>query len=373
MVVEGYMDVIALAQAGIDYAVAPLGTALTEEQISHLWQMADEPILSFDGDNAGQRAAGRAVERALPMLKPGKSLRFMMMPEGDDPDSLVQREGRGAIETLIDQAQPLANILWTNLTTGVAIDTPERRAGLERKIFGTLKDMQDENVRTLYQREYKDRVYQLFRRPRDTFQARRPGAGKGGFGGKPRIEPATGLLGKTRLGRGNNSLPVTDTVEKLIVLTVVNHPEILVKYEEEVGSLEFSVSGLDVICNALVESAAAGKALDREAIHTHLEQSGHMDHVRRIASDKALKGDWFAWPEAALSDALTGFEHLMSRYQHITAAKTAYRQAEAEYAAEMTEENHTRFVAAQAAFRALEEKEADKDGYRLESGRFSFN
>ncbi|WP_262694671.1 DNA primase [Kordiimonas aquimaris] len=378
MVVEGYMDVIALAQYGINYAVAPLGTALTEEQIMHLWQMADEPILSFDGDNAGQRAAGRAVERALPMLKPGKSLRFMMMPEGDDPDSLVQREGKGAIEALIDKANPLANVLWQSLTAGVQSDTPERRAGLEKKIFGRLSEIQDENVKTLYQREYRDRIFQLFRGNRGGQQGRkaissRNGGFKQGFGGKPRPLPATGLLSQTRLGRSAGGRAITDTTEKLLMLTLVNHPEIMIRHEEEIGLLEFTVPGLENMRNALLEKASIGDTLDREAVHTHLEASGHMAAVRIMMNDKALRGDWFAWPEAALSDALTGFEHLMSRYQHITAAKHAYEQAEAEYAAEMTDANHERFVAAQAAFRALEEKEADKDGYRLESGRFSFN
>ena len=376
MVVEGYMDVIALAQAGIDYAVAPLGTALTEEQISHLWQMADEPILSFDGDNAGQRAAGRAVERALAMLRPGKSLRFIMMPDGDDPDSLVQREGRGAIEALIDKADPLVSVLWSNLTTGVLADTPERRAGLEKKIFGRLAEIQDENVKSLYQREFRERLFQQFRPNNQRSQGKTGGNyGRGrGYapGGKKRLAPATGLLSKTRLGRGSGGSAITDVTEKLMVFTLVNHPEILIKYEEEVADLEFTVPGLDGVCKALVEKAAFGDTLDREAVHAHLEAAGHMDTVGKIAKDGALKGDWFAWPEAALSDALTGFEHLLSRYQHITAARAAYRQAEAEYADDMTDENHERFVAAQAAFRALEEKEADKEGYRLESGRFSF-
>ncbi len=377
LVVEGYMDVIALAQAGIDYAVAPLGTALTEEQISHLWQMADEPILSFDGDNAGQRAAGRAVERALPMLRPGKSLRFMMMPPGDDPDSLVQREGRGAVEGLIDKAEPLVSMLWNNLTMGVQADTPERRAGLEKKVFGKLAEIQDDNVKGLYQRDFRDRLFQQFR-------PQRAGNGKRGYqtggykaggyqgGGRKRLAPATGLLAATKLGRSKSGAAITDTIQQLLVFTLVHHPEILVRYEEEVAELDLSVPGLDGVRNALVEKAAFGDALDREAVHTHLERAGHMDTVRKIAADKSLKGDWFAWPEAALSDALTGFEHLLSRYQHITAAKEAYEQAEADYAAEMTEANHARFVAAQATFRALEEKEADKEGYRLESGRFSF-
>lgn len=367
LVVEGYMDVIALAQYGIDYAVAPLGTALTEEQISHLWQMADEPILSFDGDNAGQRAAGRAVERALPMLRPGKSLRFMMMPPGDDPDTLVQREGRQAIESLIDSSDPLVGVLWNNLTAGVQADTPERRAGLEKKIFTKLAEIQDDNVKGLYQREFRDRLFKHFRPQRSAGPR-----GRMQQGGRKRLAPATGLLASTKLGRVKSSAAVTDSIQQLLVLTLVNHPEILVRHEEEVAGLVFTVPGLDGVRNALVEKAAFGETLDREAVHAHLEGSGQMDIVRKMSADGSLKGDWFAWPEAALSDALTGFEHLLSRYQHITAAKEAYEQAEADYAAEMTDENHARFVAAQATYRALEEKEADKEGYRLESGRFSF-
>ncbi len=377
MVVEGYMDVIALAQYGIDYAVAPLGTALTEEQISHLWQMADEPILSFDGDNAGMRAASRAVERALPMLKAGKSLRFIIMPDGEDPDSLVQKEGKQAIERLIDSASPLVNVLWNNLTGGTASDTPERRAGLEKKIFGALSDIEDENVKKLYQSEFRSRLWEHFKPPRAKGQQARgqspfvQGRGQGGF--KRRPPPATGLLGQTSIGRSRGIGPVTDRMEKVIILTLVHHPEIMIKHEEEVAHLEFSVPGLDGIRNALLEKAALAERLDHEAVLTHLEGRAEMVTLTKLLSERGLRDDWFAWDDAALSDALTGFEHTVSRFQHITAAHAAYVQAEADYAADMTDENHARFVAAQEAYRALEEKVADKEGYRLESGRFSFN
>lgn len=381
MVVEGYMDVIALAQYGIDYAVAPLGTALTEEQISHLWQMADEPILSFDGDNAGMRAASRAVERALPMLKPGKSLRFIIMPEGDDPDSLVQREGKHAIEKLIDNADPLVNVLWRNLTEGVPVDTPERRAGLEKKIFGVLSEIEDENVKKLYQTEFRNRIWELFRPQKQTVQMGgiRSNSKAGGFklqrknaGGMQPWQQSGGLK-HTSFAQGDKARPVTDRMEKVILLTLVHHPEILIKHEELVASLELSTTGLDGIRNALLEMAAAGETLDHEAVITHLQGRPEMAALEKLLSDRAIRDDWFAWGDAALSDALTGFEHIVSRFQHITAAKAAYEQAEAEFAAEMTEENRDRFIAAQEAFRALEEKEADKEGYRLESGRFSFN
>jgi len=375
IVVEGYMDVIALAQHNIKYAVAPLGTALTEEQIGHLWQMADEPILSFDGDMAGMRAAGRALERALPMLRPGKSLRFLMMPEGDDPDTLVQREGKAAIDALTDTAEPLVEMLWRSLTQGTPRDTPERRAGLEKKIFGKLAEIADENVKKLYQSEFRDRLFRLFRGKQAGGTTRRtPYAKQQGAGYNRRQQPvASGLLSQTQLGRSHGGLAVTDKLEKLIILVLVNHPEILVRHDELLADVIFSVPGLYAVRDALLEKAAAGETLDRETVALHLQQQGVMNTVTKLVSDKTLKDDWFAWPEAALSDALTGFEHLMSRFQHITVAKAAYEQAEAEYAADMTEENRDRFVAAQQVFRALEEKEADKEGYRLESGRFSFS
>ncbi|MBL4837827.1 MAG: DNA primase, partial [Kordiimonadaceae bacterium] len=370
MVVEGYMDVIALAQFGINHAVAPLGTALTEEQIGHLWQMADEPILSFDGDKAGQRAAGRALERALPMLRPGKSMRFMMMPEGDDPDTLVQREGREAIEALSDKADPLVEMLWRNLTQGVLADTPERKAGLEKKIFGALSEIADENVKKLYQSEFRDRLFTLFRGTRTGGGAKRQnytsqlgyrGAGsQGRFGGR-REPPATGLLSKTQLGRNTGGGAVRDKLEKLIILTLVHHPEILIRYEEDLAEVIFSVPGLYAVRDALLGLVASGDHLESETVLTHLQHKGVMTAVNRLLAEKKnLKSDWFAWPEAALSDALTGFEHVMRRFQHFTAAQSAYEQAEAELSEDLTEENMARFVAAQQAFQALEEKESDK-------------
>jgi len=130
--VEGYVDVIAMVTAGYAATVAPLGTALTEEQLALLWRMADEPILCFDGDAAGHRAAYRAIDLALPQLKPGKSLSFAALPQGHDPDDLVRSGGPGAIADVLAGARPLADVLWTRETESGRFDTPERRAGLGR-------------------------------------------------------------------------------------------------------------------------------------------------------------------------------------------------------------------------------------------------
>ncbi|MGA3306707.1 MAG: DNA primase, partial [Stellaceae bacterium] len=133
IVAEGYMDVIALRRAGFHTAVAPLGTALTENQIEELWKLAAEPILCFDGDQAGQRAASRALERALPLLKPGFSLRFATLPVGEDPDTLIARQGAEAMRAVLDRARPLAEVLWT-IETAHPLKTPEQRAALEQRL-----------------------------------------------------------------------------------------------------------------------------------------------------------------------------------------------------------------------------------------------
>jgi DNA primase len=370
MVVEGYMDVIALAQAGVDYSVAPLGTALTEEQIAHLWQMADEPILSFDGDNAGRRAAMRAMDRALSMLRPGKSLRFVFMPEGDDPDTLVQREGRVAIERKIDEAEPLVNMLWRELNEGVVVDTPERRAGFEKKVFVRLAEIQDESVKKLYQSEFRNRIWQQFKPQPKTGGFKSSGYDRSKFN---RGLVSTGLLSKTTLGRTSGKAAVTDRLQQLLVLSILNHPQILIRYEEAFASLDLTVSALENIRSSILEYVVHSSTLEAEGMKHYLTENNLRYECEKLLSEKSLKDDWFAWPDAALGDALTGFEHTLKRFHHITDCWAAYKQAESEYAADMTEDNHARFVAAQQAYRELEDKEADKDGYRLESGRLSYN
>ena len=134
IVAEGYMDVIALAQAGFPAAVAPLGTAITEEQIAELWRLADEPVVCLDGDSAGRRAGYRLIERALPQLKPGFSLRFALLPQGEDPDSLVSAQGAQAFRKIVDGARPLAELLWMKQVENRPLDTPERRAGLRQAL-----------------------------------------------------------------------------------------------------------------------------------------------------------------------------------------------------------------------------------------------
>src|SRR5512141_351443 len=174
IVVEGYVDVIAMVTAGFAGAVAPLGTALTENQLALLWKMADEPILCFDGDRAGQKAAYRAADLALPALLPGKSLRFALLPEGQDPDDRGRSGGRVAIEEVIAAARSLSDMIWSREIEGGSFATPERRAALEARINELSNVIRDEVVRRYYRQDLAERLHRAF-------APQGGGYGRGGF------------------------------------------------------------------------------------------------------------------------------------------------------------------------------------------------
>ena len=163
IVVEGYMDVIALHQAGFANAVATLGTAFTERQMELLWHLADEPIVCFDGDRAGEAAAARAIDRMLPNLREGHSFRFAFLPEGSDPDDLVRAKGAKALAECLAAARPLIDVLWLRELKAQAIDTPERRAAFEARLEGLLAQIGNARVRDHYRREVKNRLFALWR------------------------------------------------------------------------------------------------------------------------------------------------------------------------------------------------------------------
>jgi DNA primase len=163
IVVEGYMDVIALHRAGFGTAVAPLGTALTEAHLHELWRLSPEPVLCFDGDTAGQRAMLRALHRALPLLQPGRSLRFAVLPSGEDPDSLIGNRGRPAFAEILTAARSLSEMLWQSEVSARPIDTPERRADLERRLMADAGLIADRAVQSEYRRFFRDRLFALGR------------------------------------------------------------------------------------------------------------------------------------------------------------------------------------------------------------------
>jgi len=374
LVVEGYMDVIALAQFGITYAVAPLGTALTEDQMRLLWRVADEPVLSFDGDNAGQRASVRAAERGLPMLQPGKSLRFVLLPAGEDPDTLVQKQGRGAMEALIDKAVPLVDTLWNHLMSGADITTPERRAGTEKKVFTALGEIEDPSVKKLYMSEFGRRLKDIFWQAQQAQRQAGKGGGKAGKGGSygksGRFVPQRKTnLANTTIARATGHGADTNKMEELMVLTMINHPQLLATHLEDFVDLEVKQQHLIALKDGIVDMATERDFLDIEAMQNYLEDRGLQSDVERLKAENKM--DWFAHEEAALADAETGFAHILNRYMRIGPALKELKAAEMEFSADMSEENQTRFLAAKQAFEAISGTEADIEHFGLASNRLS--
>ena len=244
IVAEGYMDVIALAQAGFENAVAPLGTALTEQQLALLWRLAPEPVLCFDGDDAGRRAAFRSVETALAGLAPGASLRFAFLPEGQDPDDLLRASGAGAFEAVLESARPLVDVLWEQETRG-SFDTPEQRAALEQRLDATLQRIADERVRRHYREAVRERLRALFNRDREPAvrggspDARTPWRRDITFS-RRRGRP----VGATpELRRSPLAHPIPGAVpprEALILTCAINHPWLAEAHAEELAEVEFS-------------------------------------------------------------------------------------------------------------------------------------
>ena len=280
---EGYMDVIALHQAGFTYAVAPLGTALTEAQIEELWRLADEPILCFDGDSAGQRAMGRAAERGLPILKPGKSLRFAALPASDDPDSLIKAKGAGAMQAILDAARPLVEVVWSLAVDGKPLDTPERRAALEKDLHDRAFGIADQTVQRQYWTTLKDKLWQMGRANRapkqgnSTFQAN-PSFGGARFPRRP-PPPGSALRGPDGMlpgvGRLVPPVPVRVRQERMLLGLLVAYPPLIERVAERLGEIGFSDSELDNLRRGILKHLDSARDLDEVALCAHLRSDGY--------------------------------------------------------------------------------------------------
>ncbi|MBS0479953.1 MAG: DNA primase [Proteobacteria bacterium] len=268
IVVEGYMDVIALAQAGFGDVVAPNGTAVTETQLERMWRMADVPVICLDGDAAGQKAAIRAAHRALPGLAPGRSLSFVTLPDGQDPDDLVRASGPRAFEALLEGPEPLVDLLWRHEYAAEPLDTPEQRAGLKRRLADHANTIADPNVRREYLAEFRRRVDDLFAKPpRDlqprTFTPRRPGAKWA-----PPIPPATAQAKAVRASG------IDRVLAKAVLAGLIRHPAEIARHMEVRGSLKLVDGALARLFEAVVDLALEDRALDSQRLVTILGASG---------------------------------------------------------------------------------------------------
>jgi DNA primase len=270
IVVEGYMDVIALDRAGIAEAVAPNGTALTEAQLERMWRLEPAPILCFDGDSAGQKAAIRAALRALPHLGPERTLRFVELPAGQDPDDVVISGGKAAMEALLDRAEPLVDRLWRHELAAQPLTTPEARAGVRQRLIDHSKTIADQSLARLYRDEWLGRFDQEVGRPAPTsrkFAPQRRGSFvKGRF--VPPEPPASATA------RAIASGGIDKATARALVAGFVYFPQALARHCEQLAELHITDRHAAAVRDRLVDAAHSGRELDRETLLTILQSAG---------------------------------------------------------------------------------------------------
>ena len=283
IVAEGYMDVIALHAAGFHGAVAPLGTALTEGQLDLVWRLAPEPVICLDGDAAGQRAARRAAERALPLLKPGRSLRFATLPPGEDPDTLLQSRGRLALEEVLTAARPLVDLIWSTTLETHTTDTPERRAGFQAELERQVASIADGAVQELYRHEMRRRMWTLLR-PDPPIRRR---AGQANAGRRPRRVPGT-----TSTAQMSGPLPSPSPTRNIqfLLATAIAYPAVLERDGEIFARVEIADPALERLRRAILEAHDANPSLDRAQLSLHLNNAGFEGIVARLLGSSIFKG-----------------------------------------------------------------------------------
>ncbi|MFM2130584.1 MAG: primase [Pseudomonadota bacterium] len=368
---EGYMDVIALVRAGFP-AMAPLGTALTESQIEALWRVVPEPVLCFDGDAAGQRAAARAAERALALLRPGHSLRFVELPKGEDPDSLVRKRGRAGIDSALAQARPMSRVIWDLETRGKPVDTPERRALVEKNLMARARSIADRAVQEHYVGEFRARLREAFADFSPVTGARRR-MGQGGGFGRGSFERARGgpLSSDPLIGSEDGR---AEARERVLVACILNHPDLLAELADDFARVEIGSHEYDSLRQAILDvaghhAAESNESLDAARLARALAERGFVRTVEALTGPAARVIDWFARAGAAHEDALIGFRQVLALHRRFGDLQAALAEGEDLLAADMTEEQWERFRALKAEAEAPDHMAAEIEEFGQASGR----
>jgi DNA primase len=414
VVVEGYVDVIAMVGVGYPGSVAPLGTALTENQLALLWKMADEPILCFDGDRAGQKAAWRAADLALPHLLPGKSLRFALLPEGQDPDDLARAGGRAAIDDVIAASRGLADMIWSREIEGGNFATPERRAALEKRIGEISNGIGDEVVRRYYRQDLAERLGRMFapEAGRGAYGGGRQGYGNQGFrnqgggnygesgrrfaapgrqnpgrfdsrGGRPQgsgaalrgpYQAASSQLAASPIMRGQRS--AMSRREALILQCLINHPWILHGHLEEVAALELAHPEAHKLRAAIIAAFAndhhhsPDTAEQTEKMRADLAAAGFSPILQRVESGITTGAVWGARVGAAQEDVLSTWHQLVALHRQYHSLLRELKDAELALGEDATEASMTWLRDIKARLSEVDGTEAMIEGFGELSGRF---
>jgi len=354
IVAEGYMDVIALSEAGFTAAVAPLGTAVTEDQLRLIWRIADEPVIALDGDTAGLRAGLRVVDLALPLLEAGKALRFALLPDGQDPDDLLKAQGAPAMQKVLDEAQPMVRLLWQRETEGKVFDSPERKAALDKSLRAALKRIADPSIRAHYGEEIKELRWQLFgTRRQPTQRPARPWTP-----GQKRFQPEPMPTHSARASYLATAQAPEDALREAVILaTLLQSPALIPQFESALERLDFSTEDHNRLLNLILTHghatdcadlvrADSPAALERLMANRHVLSSPTMkpnadpnfaaacveEALARLQADRAHRAELAEAIEAA--EGLTD-EGQTWRIQHANEARVAAARGQQDDNAEM--------------------------------------
>ena len=323
IITEGYMDVIRLVEAGFMGAVAPLGTALTEEQIQLLWKIIPKPpvrpdllnhipILCFDGDNAGSKAAERALERVLPHIAADQSVRFAAMPTGEDPDTLILNKGPSAMQTVLDAALPLIDFMWQRTAGDRPLNTPEDRAGFRRALEARVALIKDRALQQDYKNTVQERLQQNF--------------SSAGNENQKRFEKRSGNKNSNSKSYGRSFMPVikprplpNNLQERIVLALLINHPALFVEMEGALHNLPITDAGLDPLRQGIFDFMAEPD-LEHEnpaVLKDYLEKAGLGQALAKVLSPDLYVHAGFARPERPLSTALAGWHDIWNRHLRV--------------------------------------------------------
>jgi len=305
IVAEGYMDVIALSEAGFRATVAPLGTAVTEDQLRLMWRISDEPVIALDGDTAGLRAALRVIDLALPLLEAGKGLRFAILPQGLDPDDLIKAQGAGAMQKVLEAAQPMVNLLWRRETEGRVFDSPERKAALDKVLRAALKKIADPSIRAHYGEDIKRLRLELFGQNAQPFRPYVP-RGQGRGAGRVPFQPVAPMPSTRSSLLASATQPVEEQLREAVILaTLCAHPGLIHRFETALERLDCTGPGHSLIRDLLLAhaddpdprgavGAAAPAPLDALMSHPHVRNApAILDPSDAGKAEFALAQDFF--------------------------------------------------------------------------------
>ncbi len=327
IVVEGYVDVMACYQVGYKGAVAPLGTALTQEQILNLWKMIPDssktPYLCFDGDEAGRRAAARACDRILPLLKPNHSAKIVFLPDGQDPDSLIRGQGKEAFSAILKSSISLIDFLWNQKCANKNFDTPEAKAGLAKELDDIILKIEDRNIQYYYRQEIRKKLNAKFKQP---FKNNR----------KNRINTIPAI----KITKPANSQA---RKQKMILLaTLINHPDIFEHIEDKISLIKIQDEALDNMRQYTISILSSETMLDSDALKMHLKAKGFDKELEILHNSGIYTHAAFARPNSETEKAIEGWLELWEFIENSEVINDLKQAARA--LRDLNEENQNRFM-----------------------------